>query len=344
MTLRLELERPGLHRGALLLPHSRDESAYGRLEIPVFSLIGGPGPTVLFTGGVHGDEYEGPLVLSELLRRLDPATLAGRVLVVPRANLPAARAGRRTSPVDGGNLARLFPGDRAAGLTAAIAQAITECLLPLADAVVDLHAGGASLEYLPCAWGRLPADPALAGRTLDLLLGFGAALTAVNPRAEGGGTLVAQALAMGIPAMAAELGGGGGVSVGSLALARSGCRNVLAALGLLPGPPPGPSPSPPPSPPPPPPGGLLGLRPAHFLHSPGFGLFEPALALGATVAEGAVAGWLHDPERPEAPPQELRFAAGGVLLCRRVPAPCVPGDVLLHLAEPTDRGALLALL
>ncbi len=328
MTLDLELGRPGRHRGALLVGHSRDDSAYGRLEIPVFSLIGAPGPTVLFTGGVHGDEHEGPIVLAELVRRLDPAGLRGRVVVVPRANLPAARAARRTSPVDGGNLARLFPGDPAGGLTAAIAAAITTGLLPLADAVVDLHAGGASLDYLPCAWGRLPRDAALAARTLDLLLGFGAALTVVNPNPDGGGTLVAQALAAGIPAMAAELGGAGAVSPASLALARRGCRNVLMTLGVLEGAVA-------------PPGRLLRLRPSHFLRSPGFGLFEPAVPLGLEVQAGEPAGWLHDPERPEEEPRALAFPASGLVLCRRVPAPCVPGDVLLHLAEDTDRAALL---
>lgn len=328
MTLALELTRPGRHRGALLLAFSRDDSAYGRLEIPVYALIGAPGPTVLFTGGVHGDEYEGPIVLAELLRTLDPATLRGRVLVLPRANLPAARAGRRSSPVDGGNLARLFPGDPAGGLTAAIAEAITRLLLPLADAVVDLHAGGASLEYLPCAWGRLPAEAALATRTLDLLQNFGAALTVANPNPQGGGTLVAQALAAGIPAMAAELGGAGALTPASTALARAGCRNVLTALGLLPGTPPTP-------------GRLLCLRPEHFLRSPGFGLFEPAAALGTEVRAGEPAGWLHDPERPEAPPEPLTFPASGLLLCRRVPAPCAPGDVLLHLAGDTDSGGLL---
>ena len=296
MTLDLELGRPGRHRGALLVGHSRDDSAYGRLEIPVFSLIGAPGPTVLFTGGVHGDEHEGPIVLAELVRRLDPAGLRGRVVVVPRANLPAARAARRTSPVDGGNLARLFPGDPAGGLTAAIAAAITTGLLPLADAVVDLHAGGASLDNLPCSWGRLPR--------------------------------VAQALAAGIPAMAAELGGAGAVSPASLALARRGCRNVLMALGVLEGAVA-------------PPGRLLRLRPSHFLRSPGFGLFEPAVPLGLEVQAGEPAGWLHDPERPEEEPRALAFPASGLLLCRRVPAPCVPGDVLLHLAEDTDRAALL---
>ena len=39
-----------------------------------------PGPVLALTGGIHGDEAEGPLVLSELIRSLDPGRLAGTLL------------------------------------------------------------------------------------------------------------------------------------------------------------------------------------------------------------------------------------------------------------------------
>ena len=327
--LELPLDQPGLHRGRLSIPWSTDRSAYGQLEIPLFALIGpAPGPTVLLVAGVHGDEYEGPLALADLIRHLDPATLLGRVLIVPRANPLACRAGRRTTPHDGGNLARSFPGNPAGPITAALAAAFTAHLLPLADAVVDLHAGGISLDYLPCAWGRLPRERNLAGRVLDLLLSFGGDIAAITPSPEAGGTLVAAALASGIPAIAAELGGAGTLTPHSLAVARQGCRNVLAYLGLQKGPlgPPGP---------------LLAVRPQHFLRSPGFGVFEPAVILGQAVAAGAIAGWLHDPERPEHAPEPVRFIAPGQVICRRVPARAEPGDVLAHLGDPVTVNELL---
>ena len=323
--LAVELDRPGRHEGALLLPWSRQESAYGQLVVPLTVLRGADGPTALLIAGVHGDEYEGQIVLPELARGLDPASLRGRVILVPRANPPAAAAGRRISPVDGGNLARLFPGDAHGTLTQALAAAITRHLLPLADAVIDLHAGGSSLEYLPCAWGRLPTDPALACRVLHLLLAFGAPVTAVTLRPEASGTLVAQALAGGRLAMAAELGGGGSVSPASLALAREGCLRALAHLGIL-------------DAPAAPPGRLMGVQPEYFLRSPGPGLFEPGFTLGQHVPAGAVAGWLH---QSGAAPQALTFATAGTVLCRRVPAMCEPGDVLAHLASETGRDALL---
>ncbi len=330
MTLEVELDRPGRHQGALLVPWSRDESAYGQLVVPVTVLNGGPGPTLLLTGGVHGDEYEGQIVLAELARTLDAADLRGRVILVPRANPPACRAGRRTSPVDGGNLARLFPGQESGGLTSSLAAAIARELLPLADAVVDLHAGGASLEYAPCAWGRLPARADLAARVLDMMQAFGTSYAAVTLQPGASGTLVADALASGRPAFAAELGGGGGVTTASLSAAREGCRNALAHMGMLEA---ARAPL----------AALMAVEPAHFLRSPAAGLFEPYFHLGQAVEAGEAAGVLHDPERAQAEPVPLAFRTSGIVICRRVPARCEAGDVLAHLARPAQRAELLRL-
>ena len=65
----------------------------------------------MIEGGNHGDEYEGPIVISEMIRDLDPATISGRLILMPSINVHAAMAGTRTSPVDGLNFNRTFPGD-----------------------------------------------------------------------------------------------------------------------------------------------------------------------------------------------------------------------------------------
>jgi predicted deacylase len=56
--------------------------------------------------GNHGDEYEGQVALSKLIRSLEPAEVSGRIIILPSANFPAAMAGMRTSPLDAGNLNR----------------------------------------------------------------------------------------------------------------------------------------------------------------------------------------------------------------------------------------------
>lgn len=329
--LDVPLDRPGRHVGAMRLPWSHDRSGYGQVVVPVIVVNGGEGPTALLTGGVHGDEYEGQIALGALARTLRHEAVSGRVIIVPTANPPAAIAGRRTSPIDGGNLARLFPGSAIGGITSQIAEGFTRLLLPEADLLIDLHSGGASLDYLPCAFGRLPQDSALAGRTLDLLAAFGAPLTAIVRRPEARGTLVSTALDLGIPAMATELGGGGGVTPATVAIAERGVRRALAHAGLLaPGDESAAS------------SRLLGVGAEHFVRSPGRGLFAPAVALGDVVGRGDLAGFLSDPERPDRAPEAIHFAASGVVICRRVPAMAEPGDVLAHLGEDVDRAALLS--
>ena len=72
----------------------------------------GEGPTALLTGGNHGDEYEGPIALFDLARTIDPQQIRGRVILVPAMNYPAFQVGKRTSPIDNGNMNRSFLGNR----------------------------------------------------------------------------------------------------------------------------------------------------------------------------------------------------------------------------------------
>ncbi len=328
--LDIPLDRPGRTVGALRLPWSHDRSAYGQIVVPVVVIKNGDGPTALLTAGIHGDEYEGQIVLGNLARTLRPETVFGRVIIVPCANPAASLAGRRTSPIDGGNLARLFPGDATGSPTSQLAEGITRLLLPEADFLLDFHSGGSTLAYLPCAFGRLPSEAALADRVLDLLMAFGAPVTAVLHRPEARGTLVAEALERGVVAMATELAGGGGVTRETVALAEQGLLRVLAHMGILPTNAPTPQ------------SRLLAVEAKHFVRSPGRGLFEPMFTLGQDVDAGRVAGRLSDPERPDRPPEEIAFAAGGTVICRRVPAMAEPGDVLVHLGEDVERATLLS--
>ena len=73
----------GVQHGHLRLPHSRDDSAWGSIMIPVCVIAQGDGPTALLTGANHGDEYEGPAALYELARTLHPGQVTGRVIIVP---------------------------------------------------------------------------------------------------------------------------------------------------------------------------------------------------------------------------------------------------------------------
>ena len=103
ITASVDFDAGGIHHGHLKLPHSDDQSAWGAIMTPVTVIGNGAGPTALLTGGNHGDEYEGPIALLELVNRIDPGRVSGRIIVVPMMNYPAFCAGTRTSPIDRGN-------------------------------------------------------------------------------------------------------------------------------------------------------------------------------------------------------------------------------------------------
>ena len=105
-----------------------------------------PGPTLVAFGGVHGDEYEGPHAAKTVYRGLDPAQLSGTFIAVPQCNVPAFATGTRTSPIDGLNLARIFPGNADGTVTERIAWNLAEHVIARANFLIDLHSSGAGSD------------------------------------------------------------------------------------------------------------------------------------------------------------------------------------------------------
>src|SRR3954451_16176642 len=111
----------------------------GEWELVLFVATGTrPGPTLAMLAGVHGDEYEGPVAIADLLAGHDPAALAGTLIALPVANPPAFAAGTRTSPLDGLNLARCFDGDAAGSASQRLAWAIATEGVARAGGVIGL--------------------------------------------------------------------------------------------------------------------------------------------------------------------------------------------------------------
>ena len=321
----IDLDAPGKRFGHVRVPHSTHESAYGWIAIPIAVIRGGEGPDVLLTAGNHGDEFEGQITLLKLMRALEPAAVRGRVIIIPRLNLPAAAAGRRTSPIDGGNLNRLFPGDPEGTPTEQIAHFVDTVLLPMTQVSLDIHSGGSSLEYLPCAFARVPEEAGARARQHAALLAFGAPISIMVDKPQSNRTLSAAALAHGHLHFSTEIGGSGTTRPRTQAIADQCVRRLLAHVGVI-------SQAP-----------LTDVAtrmmrvtgPSHYVYAPVRGLFEPAFSLGDAVKQGQSAGRIHFPEEPERAPRELVFDDSGIVVCRRVPSLVAPGDCLVHLAVDT---------
>ena len=323
----VDYERDGKQVGWLYLPHSVTRSGYGHLATPVAVLKNGnAGPTVLLMAGNHGDEYEGQIALARLIRTLDPARLSGRLILLPMANVAAAAAGVRVSPLDGGNLNRAFPGDADGGPTSAMAHYYATVLFPLASALIDLHSGGTSMNYLPFASYCRSGDAATDARSHALLEAFAAPLSivwdAVDQR-----MAEMEASRRRLAAISGEFGGGATVTPSGLAIVERGLSSALAHLGMLASDPPAKVEN----------SRWLEIpNAAFYVYAASAGVFEPLVALGQTVAAGDPCGLIHFVEEPLREPVLCRFGVPGLVVCMRQPARVERGDCLAHLARDVE--------
>jgi len=321
----VDFSADGKHQGFLRLPHSVHRSAYGWIPIPVVSVKNGRGPRVLLMAGNHGDEYEGQVALSKLVRRLRPEDVSGQIIVLPMANFPAAQAGLRTSPLDEGNLNRSFPGDPEGTPTQIIAHYIESVLLKGTDYLFDLHSGGSSLHYLPSMLMGMAPDEPDRDRKLALLEAFGLPYSLLFTQDRENRFSSSAASRQGAIAIATELGGSGTVTPDILAMVESALARVLAYVGVLAGEA---------TEQPPAPTRIMEVGGEdYYCYASDDGLFEPYVELGDRVSAGQPAGALHTPETPWRAPVEVCFARGGVVLCKRVPGRSQRGDCLFHLAS-----------
>ncbi len=327
----IDFEQQGKQTGFLHIPHSPHEDAWGVTRIPLAVIANGHGPTVILQGGCHGDEYEGPIVLGEILRDLDPSAIQGRLIILPAINVAAVDAGRRTSPVDGLNMNRTYPGDPAGTITQQISAYVTDVIYPMGDAFIDLHSGGSSLKILPSAIVEPTSDPEHHKRNVAAVVAFDAPLTVVVDNLGEARTSTATSVRAGLTTVGTEMGGGGTVSLDALVVCRKGVRNVLAHLGVLPAPEQASG------------AGHAKERrilkipgPSGYVFAPTRGVFESFHPLGTMVEAGQEAGRVHHVTDPARPPEILRFAADGLLYGWRQPGRVVPGNCCFVVAVPYE--------
>jgi len=315
ITATVDFEADGVQHGFLRLPYSHDASAWGAIMIPVAVVKRGEGPTALLSGANHGDEYEGPIALFDLATRLDPADVAGRVILVPAMNYPAFRAARRTSPIDGGNLNRVFPGRPDGGVTEKIADYFQRVLLPMADLVLDIHAGGKTLEFVPFAAGHLLENKEQQDKAMAAVTAFAAPYSLMLLELDAVGMYDTAAEAMGKVFVSTELGGGGSATARTAAIAKRGVANVLKYAGILVGEP----------------EAAASLRldmpdSDCYVTSESAGLIEYCADLGEEVRAGDLLARVHDIERTGRPPVEYHARCDGVFIGRHFPGLIALGD------------------
>lgn len=286
-----------------------------------------PGPRLLITGGVHGDEFEPPLALHQLLGRPELKNLRGQLTLVPVVNEAAFNRGQRVA-ADGLDLARTCPGKAAGSITERTAHLLSE-LIRTADYYIDLHTGGTAYTIWPLAGYMLHPSSQVLDQQRAMARAFNLpVIWGTDPSLNGRSLSVARDA--NIPAIYAEYEGGGRCSPQGVQAYVEGCLNVLAHLGMIDRAPPAsqiqflvedPRPQS---------GHLQRCYPA-----PAAGCFEPAVALGQAIASGEPLGHLLDPLTGSK--QAVRATQSGRVLMLRSFPPVQLGDALATILETNDR-------
>ena len=114
-----------------------------KVEIPVIIQRAKiPGPTVVITAGIHGDEINGVEIVRQIIAKKINIPLSGTTICIPILNTFGFLNADRAFP-DGRDLNRVFPGTKTGSLASRVAYYFTKEILPFADYCLDFHTGGA---------------------------------------------------------------------------------------------------------------------------------------------------------------------------------------------------------
>ena len=327
----VDFDKEGKQVSYLGVPISTDDSAYGTVTVPITVLKNGSGPTLFLSGGVHGDEFEGPIALMKLARNLEPRDVQGRVIITPCLNLPAVLAGKRCSPMDGLNLNRVFPGDANGSITMVIAHYISSEILPLCDVSIDLHSGGNTLDFIPFVQMIRSHDKDLERRTLEAIKVFATPVGLLTTELDPAGNLETICEELGVMTIQSELGGGGTVSKTNVGYAETGATNLLKHFGVIEGDIVTPEQQGRP------PMRLMQFKDENcYVMSPDEGLFEPFFELGDPCNTGEPIGQVHYPHHVEKSPWLVHATCEGTVLSKRPPGIVRRGDNVAIIAQAMD--------
>lgn len=323
VTPTIDLSADGRHVGDLQVRWSDNTVPLGYHPVPIISLKKGDGPVVVMFAGTHGDEFEGPSALMRLVNGLFVEDITGQIIIVPGLNFPAVRISARVSPLDDVNLNRAFPGDPKGGVSAQIAYFVETELLARADAAIDLHSGGKASVFAPCTLATLTADADLYAQNIALAKAFGLPLVWILSGFNDARSLNSAAERAGVPMIATELGGGGGVDPAITDATEEGLYSMLRHVGVLTGealhvdaP------------------RLVEIKASeHSLFATGEGVFDRAAAAGQSVRAGEVAGRFHYVSEPERASETITFQHHGFVLAHTNRGYVQRGDMLMLVVQ-----------
>lgn len=208
----------------------------GSWQLPILYATGeARSPILVVTAGVHGNEMEGIQAIPRVYQQLDPHHMRGTIIMVPVSNVPAFETHTRNSPVDGRNLARVFPGSATGTLTERIADVMYRQLIRHADFYIDLHSGGPESD-IPTLVGYIHEDTPAGQQSLEGAKAFGTSVIWGHPPPVPPGRTISVAHAAGIPCLYTETPGGGRAGREAITVYAQGILNIMSMLQMRPAP------------------------------------------------------------------------------------------------------------
>jgi predicted deacylase len=182
-----------------------------------------PGPVLLVSAAVHGDEINGVEIIRRLLSHKFISRIRGTLIAIPVVNVYGFVSKSRYLP-DRRDLNRSFPGSENGSMAARLANVVMTQILPHCTHIIDLHTGAVNRENLPQIRAKLRGDPELEA----LARAFGVPVILNANLVEG--SFRAAAYEMGIGVLLYEAGEA--LRFDEIAI-RAGVRGVLQVMSAL---------------------------------------------------------------------------------------------------------------
>ncbi|OOV86702.1 succinylglutamate desuccinylase/aspartoacylase family protein [Oceanospirillum linum] len=184
-----------------------------------------PGPVLLISAAIHGDEINGVEIIRRLLKQRSLANLSGTLIVVPIVNVHGFIAHSRYLP-DGRDLNRSFPGSQKGSLAGRLAHTFLTKVVSHATHGIDLHTGARHRANLP----QIRFDPENKTGT-EMAHAFGLPVVLHSESKEG--TFRKAAADSGIPVILYEAGEALRFDEVCIRAGVNGIINVMRLLGMI---------------------------------------------------------------------------------------------------------------
>lgn len=333
---KLDLDTPGRRDYHVALEH---DSIWGDHLIPLTVFVGPeakPDEGLVAFGATHGNEYEGPVAIKNLRDEIKIEDVRGRIILIPVLNVAAFKSGTRdTVTEDGVNLNRAFVDGAGthpalAGITHRIARFVREYIWPRVHVVIDLHSGGQVARFALVASFH-PVEDVEQSRVIEETARWFGTPLVMTYQNQTPGLLPSEAERLGKITIGTELGWGAAVNRDGVRYARHGVLAAAIHHGQL--------------------RGEIEKIDHHqdgtqrrvsmvdrdcLCVAPFAGHYEPRRACGDTVKNGDIIGLLHDFNRIDLEPREVRAQVDGVIIAQAWAAAVTQGQHIVVVGKEQE--------